>query len=102
MSAPNVSGSALLLQELYFNTNENYMLSQTLKGLISVTANDAGPEGPDQFSGWGLMNSKRAAEAILDNGLNDIIIEDELESGETQTLRIVYNSEKIESCYSMD
>jgi len=94
MSAPNVSGSALLLQELYFNTNENYMLAQTLKGLISVTADDAGPEGPDQFSGWGLMNSKRAAEAILDNGTNDIILEDELESGETRTLRISYNSEE--------
>lgn len=94
MSAPNISGSALLLQELYFETYDTYMLSQTLKGLISVTADDVAEEGPDQTSGWGLMNSKRAAEAILDSGINDIILESTLISGETNTIRINYTSDE--------
>ena len=94
MSSPNVAGSALLLQELYFENNNNYMLSSTLKGLISVTADDAGEEGPDQYSGWGLMNSKRAAEAISNEGINDIIIQDTLSSGGTRTLRINYDSDE--------
>ncbi|WP_019039479.1 S8 family serine peptidase [Psychroflexus tropicus] len=94
MASPNVAGSALLLQELYGNLNEDFMLSSTLKGLISVTADDAGPVGPDPFFGWGVMNSKRAAEAIINNGDGDIILEKTLIQGRTETMRISTNSQK--------
>ena len=88
MASPNVAGSALLLQELYENLNNEFMLSSSLKGLISVTADDAGLKGPDPKFGWGIMNSKRAAEAIINDGNGDIIKEDSLVSGENHRLRI--------------
>ena len=88
MSAPNVTGSALLLQELYNNLENKFMLASTLKGLISVTADDEGEVGPDPYFGWGVMNTKRSAEAILNNDDGDIIKEDSLVSGENHRLRI--------------
>lgn len=66
MASPNVTGTLLLLQELYFNTHGNYMLSATLKGLACHTASDAGALGPDPYFGWGLLNAKKAAETIMD------------------------------------
>lgn len=92
MASPNVAGSALLLQELYERLNGQYMLSATLKGLISVTADDAGPIGPDPFFGWGVMNSKRAAEAIINNATEDIISERTLIDSRTETIRVENNS----------
>ena len=59
MSAPNVSGTLLLLQEHYNNTNGSYMKAATLKGLALHTADDAGPSGPDAKFGWGLLNAKK-------------------------------------------
>jgi hypothetical protein len=87
MASPNVAGSATLLQELYNNLNGNFMLSSSLKGLISITADDAGPLGPDPVFGWGVMNSKRAAEAIINNQDSDVIKERTLAQDEIHTLK---------------
>ncbi len=65
MAAPNVSGSAALLIELYGELfNESQMRASTLKGLIIHTADDSGRVGPDYEYGWGLMNTLAAAEQI--------------------------------------
>lgn len=65
MSAPNASGSAILLVQYY---NELFagkaMRSSTLKGLIIHTVDDLGNPGPDYCFGWGLMNTKAAADLI--------------------------------------
>jgi len=95
MASPNVAGSALLLQELHRNLYGQFMLSSTLKGLISVTADDAGSTGPDPNFGWGIMNSKRASEAIINNYSDDIIEEKTLNQDQTQTIRVQNNSGKI-------
>ncbi|NEV94774.1 S8 family serine peptidase [Psychroflexus sp. YR1-1] len=95
MASPGVAGSALLLQELHQNLYAEFMLSSTLKGLISVTADDAGTVGPDPLFGWGVMNSKRAAEAIIDKSNGDIIEERTLNENETYTLRVENNSGKV-------
>lgn len=66
MAAPNVSGSLILLQQLYNQKFGGYMKSASLKGLIIHTANEAGgAKGPDYQYGWGLLNSERAAKQIL-------------------------------------
>ena len=66
MAAPNVSGSLLLLQQYYNEINNEFMKSATLKGLVCHTASDDGSRvGPDPIFGWGLLNSKFAAETIL-------------------------------------
>ncbi len=89
MSAPNVSGSLLLLQELYYNQNQEYMKSSTAKALVLNTASDAGNNGPDAIYGWGLLNSKDAAEAILDEANNEsLITEQNLNTGGTETFEV--------------
>jgi hypothetical protein len=91
MASPNVTGSALLLQQHANNLYGNYLKSATLKGLILHTADDAGLEGPDAVFGWGLMNSKRAAESLSqkDNGVT--INELSLFPGQTYTLEVESN-----------
>ncbi|MGJ8665431.1 MAG: GEVED domain-containing protein [Patiriisocius sp.] len=88
MASPNVTGSLLLLQQHYNNVNGNFMRSATLKGLALHTADDAGPTGPDAVYGWGLMNSKRAAEVISANGSASKIDELSLSSGQSYTVTV--------------
>lgn len=85
MSAPNVTGSLLLLQQHYNNVNGKFMRAATLKGLALHTADDAGLVGPDAQFGWGLMNTKKAAETISVEGLESLIIEETINQGETLT-----------------
>lgn len=91
MSTPNVSGSLILLQELYSQQNGNsFMRSATLKALAIGTAAEAGPApGPDYSYGWGLLNMEAAAQAILDNGKKAKIAENVLSQGEQQFIDVV-------------
>ena len=88
MASPNVTGSLLLLQEHANDVFGNFMRASTLKGLALHTADDAGPTGPDAVYGWGLMNSKRAAETITAVGTNSIMDELTLTSGQTYTINV--------------
>ena len=88
MAAPNVTGSLLLLQEHYNDVNGGFMKAATLKGLALHTADDAGSTGPDAVFGWGLLNSKRAAEAITNNGNQTMISELSLSPGQTYTITV--------------
>src|SRR5690554_1853999 len=88
MASPNVAGSLLLLQEHYNKVNSNFMKAATLKGLALHTADDAGPVGPDARFGWGLLNSKRAAETITQNGTSALMYEMLISQGQTITLQV--------------
>ena len=88
MASPNVAGSLLLLQEHYSNTSGSFMKAATLKGLALHTADDAGASGPDAVYGWGLLNTKKAAEAITDNGNFSLIEELTLSQGQTYTITV--------------
>jgi len=88
MASPNVTGSLLLLQEHYNNVNGSYMRAATLKGLALHTADDAGMTGPDAVFGWGLLNSKKAAETITNNGTSTLIQELSLSSGQSYTITV--------------
>ena len=89
MAAPNVSGSLLLLQEHYAALNNTFMRAATLKGLAIHTADDAGAVGPDPYFGWGLMNTKAAAEAITNDGVTSSIEELVLNNGATYTKTVM-------------
>ena len=91
MSAPNVSGSLVLLQELYSQKNNGvFMRSATLKGLAIATATEAGSNpGPDYMYGWGLLNMEGAANAILNKGNKSIINESSINQGTTQTINVI-------------
>lgn len=88
MASPNVAGSLLLLQQHALNVNGFFMRSATLKGVALHTADDAGMVGPDAIWGWGLMNAKKAAEAISQNGNESIISELTLMPGQTYTIDV--------------
>ena len=88
MASPNVTGSLLLLQQYYKETYDNYMKAATLKGLALHTADDVDIVGPDAHTGWGLMNSKAAAEAITQKGFNSWISEETLTNGSTYSLTV--------------
>jgi chitodextrinase len=93
MASPNVMGSLLLLQQHHNQTKGAYMRAATLKGLALHTADDAGMVGPDPVFGWGLMNTKKAAEVISTEGTSSKISELTLTSG--QSYQITVNSDGI-------
>ena len=64
------------------------MRASTLKGLALHTADDVGPVGPDANHGWGLMNTKKAAETITNNGLQSWVEERILEQGASYTITL--------------
>ena len=86
MASPNVAGTLLLLQQHYNNVTNSFMKAATLKGLACHTADDAGNIGPDPVFGWGLLNAKKAAEAITGNGLNAWVSEENLNQGQSSTI----------------
>ena len=75
MSAPNVTGTLILIQEHYKNVNEDIMKSATLKALVCHTAEDDEiTTGPDPKYGWGVLDSKKSAELITDDSNGDALI----------------------------
>ena len=87
MASPNVCGSLLLLQQLYNQENSSFMRAATLKGLALHTADDMGSYGPDARYGWGYLNTKKAAETILDS--EAIISELVLNNGNSNSFDVV-------------
>ena len=52
------------------------------------TADDVDIEGPDSHTGWGLMNTKVAAETITKKGFESWISEEVLTNGSSYTLKV--------------
>ena len=66
MATPSSAGSAALLAQLYRREfSGQFMRSSMLKALLIHTADDLGRPGPDYMFGWGLINTKAAADVIL-------------------------------------
>ena len=85
MSAPNLSGSLNLLARFFEETHGGERpLAATVKALLIETADEAGPgPGPDYGRGWGIMNTRTAAEIIAADGLEATqIVEARLANGE--------------------
>ncbi len=81
MAAPNVTGSLLLLQELYAKLHAGkFMKAATLKALAIHTAKEAGPKpGPDYQFGWGLLDVKAGADFLVaENTTDKLLIEERL------------------------
>jgi len=72
-SAPGVTGSLNLLRQLFeqLYPDAPALRASTWKALLIHTADKAGPNpGPDYRFGWGLMNTRRAAELLGQNATN--------------------------------
>jgi hypothetical protein len=89
-ATPNITGSLYLLQDYYAQKHSGtFMRAATLKGLACHTAFDAGNVGPDYIYGWGVLDMKKAAQAITDNGTKSMLKESTLVQGATQTFNVV-------------
>ena len=91
VSAPNVAGSLLLLQEFYARQTFGFtMKASTLKGLVLHSANEAGiTQGPDYQFGWGLLNTERAAQILANKDQNHFVSESLLYQNSTNTFQVV-------------
>lgn len=76
MSAPNVTGSLALLQEYYFQLNNQYMRSSTVKGLVCHTAytHNTMQAVPNPTFGWGFLDAEASAVLIEESTTNESII----------------------------
>lgn len=90
MSSPTVSGSSILLQEIYLRKNgNNPAWSSTIRGLVIHTTDRANTvPGPDYMNGWGLANFNRAA-LMIDRTSDNVIQQRTLSNGGTYTLNVV-------------
>ncbi|WP_165749793.1 S8 family serine peptidase [Cellulophaga sp. Z1A5H] len=88
MAAPGITSAMLLLQEYYDRLNGDFMKASTLKGLVLHSADDVAAPGPDYKMGWGVMNTKKAAELIVNNEYSSLIIEESLAQGETYSITV--------------
>ncbi len=90
MASPVVSGGLILLQQHYKNLNNGtFMRAATLKALMSHTAAEFGPIGPDFQVGWGILDVEAGAAVITGN--NDTsakIIETTLAQGGVYTTQV--------------
>ncbi|AEL26579.1 S8 family serine peptidase [Cyclobacterium marinum] len=94
MASPNVTGTLMLLQELYHQRNSGrYMRSATLKALAIHTTKEAGIDpGPDYMFGWGLLDAKAAADIIInEDGSSKVIRELQLEDNGDYQIEFISN-----------
>ncbi len=81
------SGSLYLLQQHYLNTNNKPLKAASLKALAIHTADNCKTTlGPNYESGWGLLNTAKAAQLISDSAKN-MVREHALNN--TDTFRLV-------------
>ncbi|MEQ8549188.1 MAG: S8 family serine peptidase [Cyclobacteriaceae bacterium] len=85
MSAPNVTGTLALIQQLSRNKDGKFLSQSMLKALTIHTAHEAGvADGPDYIFGWGLINAEGAARLLLnENGIDKLRREFVLGNAET-------------------
>ncbi len=67
MSGPMVAGATALLNERYRQINGSTPKASLLKALMCNTAEDLGNPGPDYTFGFGMLNARRAVEAMEGN-----------------------------------
>ena len=78
MATPNVTGSLVLLQELYSKLHGGrFMRSSTLKGLAIHTTKEAGVgAGPDYSYGWGLLDVEAAAKVLMQEDDQNVFVKE--------------------------
>jgi formylglycine-generating enzyme required for sulfatase activity len=90
MASPNAAGSVALLGQHYEARLGTVPRAATLKALLIHTADEAGPAaGPDYSHGWGLLNTRAAAELISLQEVEDWHIQErQLQNGAQENLSL--------------
>ncbi|NQZ43133.1 MAG: S8 family serine peptidase [Flavobacteriaceae bacterium] len=93
MATPGVTGSLLLLQQFHEDLYGNFMKAATLKGLALHTADDVAESGPDYKMGWGIINTQKAAEVLLQKDYGSLVEELKIEAGQSYSFEV--NAEEL-------
>ncbi len=89
-ASANVSGTLILLQELFYRQKAYFMRSATLKGLVLHTADKPLDKlGPSYEYGWGLLNAEKAAKVLINSDNNQAVLEKSLWQNETFQQKII-------------
>ena len=89
-ATPVVTGSLLLLQQLYYQMHNQFIHAATVKALVVHTANAAGTSpGPNYQSGWGLLNVSKSADVIRNLNYNNILFERRLLQGSDTSFKVI-------------
>ena len=83
-AAALVSGSALILQDLYLNKYGEYPKASLIKAALIAGAKDVSRKGPDYDSGYGSLNLEQSLDILH----NQQFFEGETKSGEIKTFQI--------------
>lgn len=83
-SAALVSGTAILLQQAYQQSQGTLPASALLKALLVNSATDVGNAGPDYVTGYGNVNAFRALETLS----NDRFLSGSLTDGESRVFNL--------------
>lgn len=63
-SAALVSGTTVLMQQLFYQKNNNLLPSALARAVLINSADDVANPGPDYFTGYGNLNAEKAMETI--------------------------------------
>lgn len=96
-SAPSITGSGILLQQLYKDYHPNFMQSATLKALLIHTTKEAGVEGPEFKFGYGLADVEQAAKVIMNDNISTNILEENLSNGNSFTINLTAGTKPIKA-----
>jgi len=100
MAAANVTGALALLQQYYQNTHDGQSLkAATMKALVlHTTDKESSDPGPNYRTGWGVLNTKAAAEMITKDQYEDHVIQ-EITLNEKLPYSITVHSNGIEPLF---
>ena len=99
MASPTVAGSLVLLLEHYENLNPGFTIrAAALKALVIHTAAQFGAgDGPSYKTGWGLMQTRDAADLITESftpdGRTIVISRDTIKNSMTRQLLIYHDGD---------
>lgn len=96
MACPGVTGAFALIQQYYAETHtpaeadaKTFMLSSTLRALMAHTALEAGDNpGPDAKFGWGVLDARKMADVITNDGVTSKILEVTLYPGQEHVYEV--------------
>ncbi len=89
-ASANVSGTLILLQELFYRQKAYFMRSATLKGLVLHTADKPVDKwAPSYEYGWGLLNAEKAAKVLMNSDNSHVVLEKSLRQNETYQQKII-------------
>ncbi|MFM7770806.1 MAG: S8 family serine peptidase, partial [Bacteroidota bacterium] len=103
MAAPTITGSVVLLHELFLRKTESTAWSSTIRGLVIHSAKRASSNpGPNYMHGWGVPDFGEAGQ-IIDNTNDNLIQQRTLSNGTKYSVSVIASGKsplKVSICWN--